>query len=50
MINRSSIEISNLERDFFYRDFIARLHYITTNLKVINKIIFFKNKNKIKNV
>ena len=35
---------------FFYRDFIARLYYIIADLKIINKITLFKDKNKIENV
>ena len=32
-----------LKKNFsFYRDFIARLSYIITNLKIIDKITFFQ--------
>ena len=39
-----------LKENFFYRNFIVYLRYIIANLKIIDKIIFFKIKIKIKNV
>ena len=40
-----------LKKNFsFYRNFIVYLYYIITNLKIIDKTAFFKDKDKIKNV